>query len=107
MYWFFFSVDRDPPIISDCSDDIDFRVDDSYSTIYDNGSVFYIWTIPTAVDSSLPNIGSIEPYFQTRSNYDYIFHPGITTVTHSFEDRYGNVAKCSFDVTVRKINLIV
>ena len=72
---------------------------------YENGSYFYNWTFPTAVDGSNQGI-ELKPYNQTRKRDDKLFYPGTTTVTIAFKNSYGNISECSFDVIVRKYKLV-
>ena len=98
------SVDHTPPHITNCDLGIDLRVDNFTSTIaerYENGSYFYNWTFPSAVDGSNPDI-ELKPYNQTRQRDDKLFYPGTTTVSFTFTNLYGYISECSFDVIVRK-----
>ena len=101
------SVERpDPPVITNCESDrdIDFREEDFKALIdyekYENGSLEYNWTFPIAVDSSNEEIS---PFYQSRFRNDTLFHPGITTVTIAFKDRYEHIVECRFKVIVRKL----
>ena len=104
---FVLSVDRQPPRIANCDSGIDLRVDNFTSSNaykYQNGSFFYNWTFPSAVDGSNPDI-DLKPYSQTRQRDNKLFYPGITTVTIAFKDLDGNAAECTFDVIVRKFKM--
>ena len=102
---FFLLVDHTPPYITNCERGIDLRVDINFTSSvakgYENGSYFYNWTFPSAVDGSNPGI-ELKPHNQTRQRDDKLFYPGTTTVTIAFANLYGNISECSFDVIVRK-----
>ena len=72
--------------------------------MYHNGSFYYNWKFPKAVDSS--NTVISEPYFQTRYKDNKLFDPGTTTVTIAFRDKNEVVERCTFTVIVRKYKII-
>ena len=83
-------MDTVPPTISNCPPDQTVIVELGLAT-----SGIAVWTPPTATDLS----GFAEISSQTHSPGDS-FPLGPTTVTYVFTDSSGNIAECSFIVTV-------
>jgi hypothetical protein len=78
--------DNTPPVIENCPNDL---------TVTGTNNAVVSWTEPTATD----NDGL--PVTVTRSHQpNSIFAAGPTTVTYRFTDSSGNVAECSFVVSV-------
>ncbi len=80
--------DSDAPIISDCPPDIVVGTDASCRAIVS-------WTPPTASD----DCGLLG--FTSNYGVGSEFFPGVTTVTYTATDNCGNVATCSFTITVQ------
>ena len=84
-----------PPDILNCPTD--------YSILLPPGTspqvqIIMWWIEPTAMDPSQPI--SIT---QTHRPLD-LFGVGVTTVTYTFTDSVGNVATCSFNVSITGMN---
>ncbi len=81
-------VDNTVPIITDCP------VDAEYC-----GEQPVVWTAPIASDNCLVS-------FNSNYNSGDIFPVGVTTVTYTAVDAGGNVATCSFDITIHSLPII-
>ncbi|XP_071489593.1 uncharacterized protein [Diadema antillarum] len=81
--------DITPPVIAGCPNNIVVASDGNF-----NGATV-TWTEPTAVDNS----GDVPTVDRTRAPGS-LFPIGDTAVTYTFTDAAGNMASCSFDVTV-------
>ncbi len=79
-------VDNTSPVVTNCP------VDMVVSTLPGSCDAVVNWTPPTASDNC--NLAS----FTASHNPGEIFGLGITTVTYSAVDDYGNTANCSFEV---------
>ena len=79
--------DNGPPVITTCQEN------EEHSTISPTGIVI-IYDDPVVTDDC--GIASIVPDIPSGS----VFVPGVTTVTFTVTDLCGNVATCSFDITV-------
>ncbi len=89
IFLFFSIVDIEPPVISNCPADID--------VITQFGAVEAVafWIAPTAEDDS----GVIVRAFNTYNPGDS-FPLGTTEVLYGWEDGFGNIARCIFQVIV-------
>ncbi|XP_071844273.1 uncharacterized protein [Apostichopus japonicus] len=88
-------IDNTPPIISGCPSNIVFG-----AVSQDDDSVPISWTEPTATD----DISEPELFLRTRRPGDQ-FSIGSTTVIYYVRDAAGNIAGCSFQVSVVQIIL--
>ncbi|XP_072018428.1 uncharacterized protein [Amphiura filiformis] len=85
-------VDDQPPVIENC--------EDVAATVGLNvGGVVVTWTEPIATDSS----GIVNLISRSRQPGQF-FVVGTTSVTYQFQDGSGNVATCTFDVTVIEVD---
>ncbi len=80
--------DTTPPELVGCPDDI------TVQAPLEEPSVSVLWTEPTAIDNS----GSMPQVAQTHRPGQH-FPIGVTTVTYSFSDDFGNFVTCSFTIT--------
>ncbi|XP_072016323.1 uncharacterized protein [Amphiura filiformis] len=84
-------VDDQPPVIQNC--------EDVAATVGLNiGGVVVTWIEPTATDNS----GTVNLISRSRQPGQF-FVVGTTSVTYRFQDGSGNVATCTFDVTVTEV----
>ncbi|XP_022082334.1 uncharacterized protein LOC110974776 isoform X2 [Acanthaster planci] len=79
-------TDNIPPIISDCPNGI---------TVTGTNNAVVSWVEPTATDNDGQPVSVVKSHEPNS-----IFNVGSTTVTYTFSDTSGNVAICSFVVTV-------
>jgi len=79
--------DNQPPVVTTCQEDVE------HSTISPSGIVI-IYDDPIVSDDC--GIASVVPSIPSGS----VFTPGVTTVTFTITDLCGNIATCSFDITV-------
>ena len=86
-------MDNTAPVISNCPSDISLSVGSGVT------SVPVSWTEPSAVDDT-----SAVTVTQTASSGDS-FGLGTTQVVYTFSDDSGNVAICSFVVTLTGMQL--
>lgn len=88
-FFFVFVVDNQPPVISDCPENININVE------LGTASAVVTWVEPTATDNS----GVVN--LVTRSAAPgSSFNLGDTTVTYIFSDNSNNINTCVFTVTV-------
>ncbi|WP_375577704.1 HYR domain-containing protein [Marivirga tractuosa] len=81
-------IDDFPPVFDTCPTDITVNADENCEAIV-------TWDEPSVSD----NCGS-EPDLTSNFNSGSTFPLGTTTVTYTATDESGNIASCSFDVTV-------
>ena len=86
--------DTEPPVISNCPDDVTVRVAPDTTTGVAS------WIEPAATDNS-----GMAPIVTQSHRPGDSFNIGTTTVTYTFRDGIGNEAVCSFVVTVREYQL--
>lgn len=91
MYFIFSAlVDVIEPTINGCSDDIIIDV------ISGSSGEIVVFPVPTATDNS----GSVTLIDHTHDTGDF-FPLGVTEVSYVFGDPSGNVAVCSFLITLQ------
>ncbi|KAJ8021267.1 Hyalin [Holothuria leucospilota] len=82
-------LDNNPPVISNCPNDI------TLESLLSSGCQNVIWSEPTATDET-----SV-PFLEERSHVPgECFPAGPTLVTYQFADLEGNIAMCTFVITV-------
>ncbi|XP_072037686.1 uncharacterized protein [Amphiura filiformis] len=86
-------IDDAPPEITGCPSNIEIAVDLS------EGGAIVNWTEPVATDNS----GIVVLSLQTHLTGSY-FASGVSSVTYLYEDMSGNLATCTFDVTVTRVD---
>ncbi|HYG01173.1 MAG TPA: HYR domain-containing protein [Chryseosolibacter sp.] len=87
-------VDADPPVFSNCPDDISLIVPDEQCSLQAT------WTEPNVSDHCDVDVTS---NFSSGS----MFPVGTTQVTYTATDTYGNTASCSFNVTIAETTVPV
>ena len=100
LHSFYFSlsattVDNTAPVISNCPSDISLSVGSGVT------SVPVSWTEPSAVDDT-----SAVTVTQTASPGDS-FGLGTTQVAYTYSDASGNVAVCSFTITLTGMQVVL
>jgi hypothetical protein len=90
-------VDTTPPTISGCPSDISVNAD------ADSCTAVVTWAEPTASDVCCGTV----PWTARSHAPGSSFPVGTTTVTYTFIDGCGNLASCSFSVTVSAYNELV
>ena len=86
-------LDKEPPVISGCSEDITQNTDSGAAT------AAVSWDNPTATDNGGGNPSVTSDYASGHS-----FSIGVTAVTCSTQDTSGNLATSSFSVTINGMN---
>ncbi|XP_071840115.1 uncharacterized protein [Apostichopus japonicus] len=86
--------DDTPPEISNCPTDIMLLMTPNTECLAVS------WIEPTARDSSPPITRTVTHPTGT------CFEQGLTTVTYSFVDAVGNIARCSFDVSIQILDTV-
>lgn len=81
-------VETEPPVISGCPANINVSSPSNACAVAVN------WIAPTASDNC-----TLESFTSTHLP-GASFSPGVTTVTYTAEDIYGNTALCTFNITV-------
>ncbi|MEO6038242.1 MAG: HYR domain-containing protein, partial [Saprospiraceae bacterium] len=84
-------VDQVAPVFGPCPQD-------TVVSTTDPCGVIYTWAIPPATDNCTPDSSLV---FSTSKMTTDSFQIGITTVVIGVEDKSGNSATCSFEVTVQ------
>lgn len=90
------SIDTTPPTISNCPTGVNVQVPAGSS----GGTA--AWDIPTAVDDS-----GATPVRSSNFQPGDFFTLGTTLVVYTFSDASGNIATCSFEVTIRTSGVVV
>ncbi|XP_072051832.1 uncharacterized protein [Amphiura filiformis] len=89
------AIDMTPPVVTGCPDPI-------FETApLEDTSVAVLWIEPTALDDSM-----VAPQTAQTHTPGQHFPIGVTTVRYSFSDDLGNLATCSFDITVEAVDTL-